>query len=81
MQLALIAHMQAAGYHVYWHLPPLYNPDNHRGATPLDDHEAEVVSHNLLALPAEQGGLPDTPPIAPVSIPPGGVANSQGSDT
>lgn len=53
-QLALIRQVQGYGYTCWWHFAPHYNPHNIRGAAPRDDHEATVVSFNVLALPSEQ---------------------------
>jgi FkbM family methyltransferase len=46
---ALIAHVTALGYRCYWHLPPLYNPDNFRNHQ--QDIFGRIVSVNMLCLP------------------------------
>lgn len=48
----LITTIEEFGYDAYWHLPPLYNPDNFFGAG--DNVFANVVSINLLCLPREK---------------------------
>ena len=55
----LIRFIQAAGYRLFWHLPPIVQPDNHFGL-PLGDVGA-FVSANLLCLPGE----------LPLEVPPG----------
>jgi FkbM family methyltransferase len=42
-----------SGYHAYWHLPPLFNPDNF--AKDPENAFPGVVSINMLCLPAEAG--------------------------
>lgn len=68
-QLAMIRQLQGYGYTVWWHLAPHFNPDNVRGAPALDEHEANVVSYNLLAIPSEASavieGSDPLPPLDP----------------
>lgn len=45
----LIAHLQQLGYTLYWHLPPLYNPDN--VAKNTENVFPNIVSVNMLCLP------------------------------
>jgi FkbM family methyltransferase len=49
--ISLIAGM---GYRLYWHIPPLFSPDNFNGRA--DDIFGAVASINMLCLPAESGG-------------------------
>ncbi len=51
---ALIRLVLSAGYRAFWHTPPFFNPDNFAG----NDRRAfgNLVSGNLLALPAERVG-------------------------
>jgi FkbM family methyltransferase len=51
---ALIAQIQALGYRLYWHLPPLFNPQNFAGNR--DNIFGNIVSVNMLCLPAESKG-------------------------
>jgi len=49
----LIGRLQALGYGLWWHLPPLYAPDNfHANA---DNVFPRILSINMLGLPAESG--------------------------
>ena len=47
----LIALIQSFGYKLWWHLPPLYNPDNFRGDK--ENLFGNIVSVNMLCLPQE----------------------------
>jgi FkbM family methyltransferase len=47
---ALIEHILSLGYRLYWHLPPLFNPQNHFGAA--ENIFGRIVSINMLALHA-----------------------------
>lgn len=48
---ALIARVLAMGYRAWWHLVPLFNPNNH--ANNPDNIFADTVSVNMLCQPAE----------------------------
>lgn len=48
----LIHHLQGLGYRMWWHLPPLFNPDNHAGNT--ENVFPRIVSINMLCLPRER---------------------------
>jgi FkbM family methyltransferase len=50
---ALIGLLLSWNYRVYWHLPPLYQPDNFAGDA--EDIFPGIVSINVLGLPAERG--------------------------
>lgn len=50
---ALIELLWSMDYRLYWHTPPLFEPDNHAG-NPHNLYPG-VVSVNLLGLPAESG--------------------------
>ena len=50
-QRELIRWVQGQGYDCHWHFAPHYNPDNLKGAPPVDEHERTVVSFNVLAMP------------------------------
>jgi hypothetical protein len=45
---ALIEFLQALDYELYWHLPPLFNPDNYFG-NPANDFPG-IVSANMLGI-------------------------------
>lgn len=47
----LITLIQSMGYRLWWHLPPLYNPDNFRNEK--ENIFENVVSVNMLCLPRE----------------------------
>jgi FkbM family methyltransferase len=49
---ALIRHLQGLDYRLYWHLPPLYNPQNFFGES--ENVYPGVVSFNMLCLPREK---------------------------
>lgn len=58
----LIATLQGLGYRLWWHLVPIYDPDNHAG-NPFNAFP-RVVSLNLLGLPEGRPcPLPDLPPV------------------
>jgi FkbM family methyltransferase len=48
---ALIGLVQSYGYRLYWHLPPLYRPDNFRADT--ENIFGAKVSVNMICIPAE----------------------------
>jgi len=50
---ALVAHLQEAGYRLWWHTPPLFNTANFR-ANP-NNIFGNIVSFNMLCLPRESG--------------------------
>ncbi|MEM1384677.1 MAG: FkbM family methyltransferase [Pseudomonadota bacterium] len=66
---ALIAHLRALGYKLWWHLPPLFNSDNH--AARPENVFGQVRSFNMLGLPAETGRKVDglRPVIGPEDHP------------
>jgi hypothetical protein len=47
----LIDLLQRYGYRLYWHLPPLYSPDNFRGIS--ENIFGDIVSVNMICIPAE----------------------------
>lgn len=47
----LIRKIQGCGYRLWWHLPPMFNPDNFAGCT--ENIFPGIVSTNMLCLPAE----------------------------
>lgn len=47
----LLEHIIGLGYRAYWHIAPLFNPDNYFGAE--ENVFAQSVSLNLLCLPGE----------------------------
>lgn len=49
---SLIRFIQGLGYRIWWHLPPLYNPDNLSGNP--DNVFGDIVSCNVLCIPAER---------------------------
>jgi FkbM family methyltransferase len=57
----LIKHLLAAGYRLFWHRPPLYNPDNFFANG--ENAFGELISQNMFGLPAERkfelSGLPE----------------------
>jgi FkbM family methyltransferase len=61
--ISLVAEM---GYRLYWHLPPLFTPDNFNGCA--EDVFGPVVSINMFCLPrelgAELGGLAEIDPLS-----------------
>ncbi len=48
----LIAMLLDLGYRLYWHLPPLFNADNHAGVA--ENVFGTIVSSNMLCLPKEK---------------------------
>ena len=48
---ALIELVQSLGYRAFWHLPPLFNPDNFAGRA--DNLFGNIVSANMFCVPAE----------------------------
>jgi hypothetical protein len=48
---ALIARIQSYGYRLYWHLPPLYRPNNFRGDA--ENIFGGKVSVNMICIPHE----------------------------
>ena len=48
---ALIALLRELGYRLYWHTPPLYNPNNFFGHA--ENVFGQIVSLNLLCAPTE----------------------------
>lgn len=48
----LIATLLEFGYRLYWHLPPLFNADNHAGVA--ENVFGIIVSSNMLCLPKEK---------------------------
>jgi FkbM family methyltransferase len=48
---ALIAEIMARGYRLYWHLPPLFNPDNFRKRD--INLYSGIISINMLCIPVE----------------------------
>jgi FkbM family methyltransferase len=48
---ALVAQLIADGYRMWWHLPPLFNPDNFRRNA--DNVFSAIMSFNMLCLPRE----------------------------
>jgi FkbM family methyltransferase len=48
---ALIGHLFDRNYRLYWHFAPMFNPDNHNGAT--DDIFGRIISTNMLCMPKE----------------------------
>lgn len=49
---ALIQQLFDLGYRLWWHLPPLFNPDNYFGV--VENDYGGVVSINMLCIPAER---------------------------
>jgi len=49
MSAALLGTIEEMGYCAFWHLPPLFDPENYNGET--EDHFPGVVSVNLLCTP------------------------------
>ncbi|MFI4965280.1 MAG: FkbM family methyltransferase [Caulobacterales bacterium] len=52
LQEELISLIAALGYRQYWHLPPLFRPDNFNGCA--EDVFGDVVSVNMLCIPEER---------------------------
>jgi FkbM family methyltransferase len=53
---ALVARLTADGYRMWWHLPPLYNPDNFLGNP--QNVFGNIVSFNMVCLPRESAVPP-----------------------
>ena len=49
---SLIRFIRSLGYRLYWHLPPLVNPDNYYGE-PTNIFDRHFVSINMLCVPLE----------------------------
>ncbi|MBI4798270.1 MAG: FkbM family methyltransferase [Desulfarculus sp.] len=49
----LIRFIDSLGYSMYWHMPPLYNPQNFAGDP--ENVFGEIVSKNMLCLPKKAG--------------------------
>ncbi|WP_439815620.1 FkbM family methyltransferase [Zavarzinia sp. CC-PAN008] len=58
---ALIRQIQALGYRLWWHLPPLYNPANPRGDA--ENMFGSTLSVNMLGAPAEMDLKTDLVPV------------------
>lgn len=54
---ALIRLMRDLDYHLYWHLPALYNAENHCNVS--ENLFGNITSKNILAVPAERGTTVD----------------------
>lgn len=53
---ALVEHLLSIDYVLYWHLPAMFNPGNHR-QNPINDFkvgDVSIVSMNMLCLPRER---------------------------
>lgn len=48
----LIGHILELGYDCWWHLPPLFNPQNHAGKA--ENLYGRIVSFNMLCIPSER---------------------------
>jgi FkbM family methyltransferase len=64
---ALVRWIHALGYRLYWHRPPLYNPDNFLNN--LHDEYPGIVSQNMLCVHPDQAV--DVAELSPVQISPG----------
>jgi FkbM family methyltransferase len=53
---ALAAHLLSAGYRLWWHTPPLFNPDNFRRNP--NNLFGRIMSFNMLCLPREMADAP-----------------------
>jgi len=58
---ALFAYLRSKGYHIYWHKPLLYNPDNYFGNP--EDHlmvnNVKIASFNVICIPEGSGFMPE----------------------
>jgi FkbM family methyltransferase len=54
---ALMRLIGELGYRMYWHMPPLFNPDNYYGVA--ENIYPDIVSINLLCVPHEAGARID----------------------
>jgi FkbM family methyltransferase len=61
----LVRYLAGLNYDLYWHLPPLYNPDNYFGNK--ENIFSDTVSLNMLCLPKGHSWKPKG--LSPVSIP------------
>jgi FkbM family methyltransferase len=61
----LIRHIASLGYEMYWHRPPLYNPENFFGNK--ENVFGDVASRNMLCVPG--GGGNSIQGLRPVEIP------------
>lgn len=59
---ALVAHLLSLGYRCYWHVHPLYNPDNFFGVQA--NLYPRTSSYNMLCVPAER---PQPSGLAPIT--------------
>ena len=48
----LYRHLKGLNYRMYWHLPRMFNPNNHAGET--EDVYPGIVSMNVLCIPSER---------------------------
>ena len=62
---ALIEWLWAQGYRLWWHVSPLYNPQNH--FCNRENAYANVVSFNMLAVPAESDIVVHDARLSPIS--------------
>ncbi len=53
----LIEYLWETGYYLWWHLPPLFNPDNFNQQA--HNLYKNIVSINMLALPKERNDIPN----------------------
>ncbi len=53
---ALVAHLQANGYRLWWHTPPLFNPENFLRNP--QNHLGRIMSFNMLCVPREAAEAP-----------------------
>ena len=54
---ALIEHIFSLDYRAFWHLPPLYNPENFAGEA--ENIYGDIVSANMICLPRERAAKMD----------------------
>lgn len=58
----LIEYLMGIDYNMWWHLPPLFNPENHAGET--ENIFGRIKSKNILCLPAEhKTKVTSAPPV------------------
>jgi len=68
--LSLMTCLEQLGYLMYWHTPPLFNPDNFR-RNPVNEFPG-VVSVNLFCVHRDSGSaINGLPPARPGDRPPG----------
>ena len=65
-QRALISQIDALGYRMYWHTPPLADAPNYKGVTEFV-FDRNYLSLNMLCLPKERGTKTDLEPIDPAA--------------